>query len=152
MAFLGFNVNIPATALVAATAKSVVSVVAAANQVVLVKEIIITHDGSTSTAVPVTIELCRSTQAGAGTATTATPVKRDPGRAETIQSVCKTNFTAEPTTLTAFETIYVPAYNGGVQQPIPLLNPVVIAGGAGFVVRATAPANVNLSGSLLCEE
>jgi hypothetical protein len=56
-----------------AGAKTILNVIAGANQPVSIFEWGISFDGVTATAVPATVELCQSTQAGAGTPAASPP-------------------------------------------------------------------------------
>jgi len=151
MAFLVATIDAPAVALVAATAKTVAMVTAAANQCVRVKEIRVTFDGATSTATPVKIETGRPSSAG--TFTAATLRKKDTARAETIQTTGGINASAEPTWTTVIDdTAYIPAYGGVYHYIAPFDNPIIVAGGARYGVRCTAPANVNSSTKMDVEE
>lgn len=138
-------------ALTAATAKTVLSVINAANSLIRIVEMHAGFDGVTSTAEPVTVELCSSTEAGAGTATSHT-IAQVSGATRTVQATAKRNFTAEPTTLTVLKRWLVhPQTSLTLQFPLgrePQQNTTVRA----LVLRATAPANVNFQGYLEFEE
>ncbi|HKY47507.1 MAG TPA: hypothetical protein VJQ79_05925, partial [Acidimicrobiia bacterium] len=86
-------------ALTAATAKTILSVINAANGLIRITEIGVSFDGVTSSAEPVTVELCSCTQAGAGTSTSHT-IAQVGGPTRTVQATGARNFTAEPTTIT----------------------------------------------------
>jgi hypothetical protein len=68
-------------ALTAATAKTILSVIAPASGAIRLVELSVSFDGVSATAEPVTVELCKSTEAGAGTATSQTPVQSGGTRA-----------------------------------------------------------------------
>lgn len=143
--------NAPAIALVAATPKTVAMLTAPTNQCLLIKEIRITFDGATSTAVPALIELGRPSSAG--TFTSSTPLKRDTARAETVQATGGINASAEPTwTSVIHESLYVPVYGGVYHYIVPFDNPIIIPGGARFGVRLTAPAGCNASTTIVFDE
>src|SRR5258706_14387527 len=55
-----------ATALVAATAKTLVNLISGANRIPLVTQMGISFDGVTASAIPVLVEMCYSTQGAAG--------------------------------------------------------------------------------------
>jgi hypothetical protein len=94
-------------------AKTVLNVIAGANQKVSIIEWALTMDGATSTAVPATVNLCSSTQATAGTSAGSVPaVVQTTGRAITAQFTVGHNYTAEPTALTVIEPYFEPQYNG----------------------------------------
>lgn len=78
----------------AGTAKTILQVVAAAQQRGDLRAVAIGFDGVSPTAEPFTVEILRQTTAG--TMSAATPVKDSAG-AETIQFTAQKNATAEPT-------------------------------------------------------
>jgi hypothetical protein len=78
----------------AGTAKTILQLVAPANQKVDLRSVSVGFDGVNPSAEPNTVELVRQTTAG--TMTAATPVK-DSAAAETIQTTAQKNATAEPT-------------------------------------------------------
>lgn len=155
MAFLFADVNFRSVALVAATAKTVVGVKAPANQVLRIHEIAISFDGVTVANAPVVVDINRCTfgaNSPGTNSTSFTPLKRDPGRQETVQATAATAWSTEPTTLTAQQSIDVPEFNGLYHLIIPFTVPLIVVGGQGLVVTCTSPANVNCSGHLTFEE
>jgi hypothetical protein len=151
MAGLIAALNAPAIALTAATPKTVAMLTAPTNQALKIKEIRVTTDGATSTAVPVTVELGRPSSAG--TFTSSTPLKRDTARSETVQATGGINASSEPTwTSVIHESLYVPAYSGVYHYIVPFDNEILVAGGGRFGVRCTAPAGVNASATIVYEE
>lgn len=140
-------------ALTAATAKSVIGVAAPAQFGVDLTKMRISFDGATSTAVPVRVELCQATFAtnGPGTnSTSITPVQVY-GRSITAGFTAAANWTAEPTVLTVIDAWTLAAYGGLVVYDIPFATTPDSAVSTGFVVRCTAPAAVNATGSLWFE-
>jgi hypothetical protein len=138
-------------ALSAATTKSVLSVVTAANAPVKIVEIGVSFDGTSSTAEPVTVELCSSTEATAGTSTSHT-IAQTGGVPRTAQASGKRNFTVEPTTLTVLKRWLVHPQAGMVLQ-FPLgREPMQTTTSDAIVLRCTAPAAVNFQGYLEFEE
>ena len=102
-------------------AKTILNVIAGANQSIKVLQWCVTFDGVTSSAIPAGVEFCQSTQATAGTPGSSPPaIVQASGRVSTPQFTNAHNYTAEPTALTILEPYYVPAYMGGVQQSYPL--------------------------------
>lgn len=94
-------------------AKTVLNLIAGANQPVQIIEWGVSFDGVTSSAVPATVNLCQSTQATAGTSGGSVPaVVQVRGRSLGVQFTTGHNYTAEPTALTIIEQVYVPQYNG----------------------------------------
>ena len=144
-----------ATALVAATAKTLVSLISGANRVPLLTEFGIGFDGVTASAVPVLVEVGFSTQATAGTpGTSPTPTLiRGKGAA---QSTAAVDYTAEPTAITPHKHWLVTP-NGGllvIQSPLGREAEADPSGGTNKaqVLRATAPAGVNARAYFEMEE
>jgi hypothetical protein len=105
------------TAAAAGTAKTVLNVIAAANRCVKVTEIGVGFIGNLGTAKPVLVELCTSTQAGAGSGSSAvTPAPTDPGDATTVQATAAKGYTSEPTVLTPIRTWRVHPQAGLIVQ------------------------------------
>jgi hypothetical protein len=138
-------------ALSAATAKTIMMVINAANSLIRVCEIGVSFDGVTSTNEPVTVELVNSTQATAGTSTSHTILQcRGPTR--TVQATAARNYTVEPTTLTVLKRWLVHPQTGLVIQ-FPLgREPEQVTTADGLGIRCTAPANVNVQGYMEFEE
>lgn len=138
-------------ALTAATAKTVLSVINAANSLIRITEIGASFDGTSGSAEPVTVELCMSTEATAGTATSHTIVQCY-GSPRTVQATGKRNFSAEPTVLTVCKRWLVHPQTGIVIQ-FPLgREPEMTTSADALVLRCTAPAGVNFQGYLQFEE
>ena len=148
----GYVVNNTAdVALTAATAKSILAVINAANGLIRATGLGVSFDGVSATAEPVTIELCRSTQATAGTTTAFTPLQVR-GAVRTVQATAAVNYTAEPTVLTVTHTWLVHPQSGfTIQFPFGR-EPEQTASANALTVRCTAPAGVNVRGWLEFEE
>ena len=139
-------------ALVAATAKTILSYINAANGIARVIELSVSFDGVTATAEPVTVELCSSTEATTGTATSHTMAQTG-GPTRTVQGTAKRAFSAEPTVLTVLKRWLVPAFNGLFVLQFPLgREPEQVVTADALVVRCTAPAAVNVQGYMEIEE
>lgn len=139
-------------ALTAATAKTVLNVIAASGSVVRAVELGVSFDGVTAAAEPVTVELCKSTQATAGTSTAHTPVQSG-GPTRTVQSTAARNYTAEPTVLTAVKRWLVHPQGLPFVLQFPLgREPEQVTSANGLCVRLTAPAAVNAQAYLEFEE
>ena len=151
-AFLQGTVSVSTMALTASTAKTGVSLAAAANQPIKILEWLSSHDGATSTNAPDVTDIGRCTFGGAGTATSATIAKKDPGRQETVQTTGKHTFTAEPTTITVQFSANVAQYNGLWHYIVPFATPLIVVGGQGIVIRQTSPNNVNACNKMDFEE
>lgn len=105
------------TAAAAGTAKTVLNVIAAANRRVKATEVGIGFIGASGTAKPVLVELCTSTQAGAGSGSSAVTIATtDPGDASTVQATAAKGYTSEPTVLTAIRRWRVHPQAGAVVQ------------------------------------
>jgi hypothetical protein len=141
----------PATAvpLVAATAKSVISIQGGTDFGIDLKKYRLEFDGVTSTAVPVLVEVCTATFAGLGTSTAITALAAAGRQNAATGFVSGGNYTVEPTALTTLTSELVPAYMGSLwfdfmnwgDTPDSALN-------QGFVIRCTAPAAVNCRATL----
>jgi len=130
-------------------AKTVLNVLAGANQPVQIVEWGVSFDGVTSSAVPATVQLCQSTQATAGTAGGSPPaIVQVTGRPITAQFTAAHNYTAEPTALTVIEPMFVPQFNGVyVRTYIPGTEPETdLSGGTvkALALRVNVSANVNV--------
>lgn len=97
MAGLETSLNFEDVQLAAAGSwKTVVSVKAPTNQMVRVKTIAISGEGTAGDAKPVECRLVRVT-ADSGTGTASTPIKLNNALTATVQAAGRVNFTAEPT-------------------------------------------------------
>jgi len=130
-----------AVALTAATAKTVIAITGVANSVLRLTEFGISFDGVTAGNTPVLVELCKNTQAGAGTNTDGTP-DQIRGITRTAQSDIKFNYTAEPTALTAIKAWRVHPQTG-IDIKWPLGREPEQAGATGYAIRVTAAQAVN---------
>jgi hypothetical protein len=138
-------------ALSAATAKTVLAVINAANSLIRITEISACFDGTSGSAEPVTVELCYSTQATAGTSTSHT-IAQIRGPTRTVQATAARNYTAEPTVLTVWKRWLVHPQTGLVVQ-FPLgREPECVVTADAICLRCTAPAAVNFQGYLEFEE
>lgn len=138
-------------ALVAATAKTAVMVIAPATRRVKLKGISLGFRGVTSTDVPVKVEIVRSTQATAGVNTAQTPVAVDSADPAALAAGAK-NYTTEPTVLTAIEGFSVTPTGGTVILQIPLGDEPNAPVSNGLGVRLTAPQAQTVDITLHYEE
>lgn len=131
-----------------AGAKTALNIIAGANQAILLKAVTISTDGVTSSAVPATVDVCQSTQAGAGTGTGSPTIVQASGRTLTAQATVAANFSAEPTTLTPMEKFYIPQFMGLVRYDLPLGDEYEtdFSGGTikALAIRINVSANVNV--------
>jgi hypothetical protein len=154
MAKAGYATNTEgAVALAAATAKSVLGIVAPAQFGCDLQKLRVSFDGVTATAVPVLIELCYATFATQppGTASTSTTVDQVYGRTITPGFTAAKNWTTEPTVLTPFDEWLLTPMGGLDKTDIPLGTTPDTAVSNGFVIRCTAPAIVNVRATLWVE-
>lgn len=136
-------------ALTAATAKTVLQLVAAANHRVKILGWGVFFDGTSTTAEPVQVRLLRQTTAG--TMTALTPTKRDDSIADTLLTTAQHTATAEPTAGDLIEAIEVHPQQG-YQVLYPLGVEPIIGGGDRVGIECTAPAAVNVRAVALFEE
>lgn len=131
-----------------AGAKTALNIIAGANQAILLKSVTIAMDGTTSSAVPATVDICQSTQATAGTGTGSPTITQASGRALAAQATVAANFSAEPTVLTPLEKYYVPQFMGLFRYNLPLGDEYETDFSGGTVkalaVRINVTANVNV--------
>lgn len=148
----GYTVETTAdVALSAATAKTIMMVINAANGLIRICEFGVSFDGTSASAEPVTVELVSSTQAGAGTSTSHTIVQCR-GATRTVQATAARNYTAEPTTLTVLKRWLVHPTSGlTIQFPLGR-EPEQVTTADGLGIRCTAPATVNVQGYMEFEE
>lgn len=130
-------------------AKTVLNIIAGANQPIQIVEWGVSFDGTASSATPATVNLCQSTQATAGTAGASPPaVVQTTGRPITSQFTVAHNYTAEPTVLTVIEQFFVSQYNGQmIKQYLPGREPETdLSGGTvkSLAIRVNTSATVNV--------
>lgn len=138
-------------ALVAATAKSVVNVINGANALARIAEMGVSFDGVTAGNEPITVELCHSTQATAGTSTSHT-IAQLRGATRTVEGTGARNYTAEPTVLTVLKRWLVHPQTGLVIQYPLGREPEQITTADGTIIRCIAPDAVNCQAYLEFEE
>lgn len=140
-----------AVALAAATAKTILGVVAAANVGVRLTELGVSFNGVTSTAIPVLVELCDSTGATAGTPGATPTPKQVRGLARTAQCTGGNAYSAEPTVLTVLKQWLVHPQTG-MRHQLPLGREIEHVGAGALFIRCTAPAVVDVRADLEFEE
>lgn len=154
MARVGYSATTGgAVALTAATAKSILGVKAHANSGVDLKKFRVAFDGVTASAVPVLVELCYSTFAtnSPGTASTSVTPAQAYGRVLAVGATAAKTWTTEPTALTVVEEFLLTPNGGVIFYDWPLGDTPDSALAEGFVIRCTAPATVNVRGSIWWE-
>jgi hypothetical protein len=142
-----------AVALSAATAKTVLAVIAPAQFGVDLVGYEVAFDGVTASAVPVLVEICSSTFATnstPGTANTTGTVNQTAGRTITPGFTGFYASTSEPTVLTPIDS-FTMTPNGGTVIRDYNGNTPDSAVSAGFVIRCTAPAAVNVRATMFFE-
>ncbi len=142
MSAVRWNAPTGAIALTAATARTVLQLIAASNHRATLKELSVSFDGVSNTATPVVVRLLRQTTAGTG-GTSLTLTKGNPGDDETIQTTANHSLTAEPTAGDLIETYYIHP-QGGRDWQAPFAEPTTIPGGTRLGIEITAPAGVNV--------
>jgi len=139
-------------ALSAATAKTVLSYIAASNAPFRVIEFALSFDGISATAEPVTVEMCSSTQAGAGSGSSAVTPVQIGGPTRTVQGAGARNYSGEPTTLTCLKRWLIHPQTGIAMQ-FPLgREPEQVVTADAICLRVTAPAVVNCQAYMEIEE
>ena len=155
MAKAGYTVQTgAAVALAAATAKTVLCIIAPAQFGIDLKKVRVGFDGVTASAVPVLCELMTSTLASnstPGTGNTTATVTQAYGRSITAGFTGFYGSTSEPTVLTAFDSFLLTPAGGLVFYDWPLGDTPDSAVSNGIVLRCTAPATVNVRASFWFE-
>ena len=139
-----------AVALSAATAKTILGWKAHANSGLLLCDYEVSFDGVTASAVPVLVEICYctwATNAPGTNSTSVTPVQRS-GRVLTVGATAGKTWTAEPTVISVIREKLLTPNGGLVMFNYPLGTEPDCALGEGFAIRCTAPATVNVRGSM----
>lgn len=149
MAKAGYSVPSGSVALSAATAKTVLAILAPAQFGVDLKKYRIGFDGVTASAVPVFVELCSLTAAtnstpGTGNTSASANIVQGYGRSITTGFTAFSASTSEPTVLTAIDAFLLSPAGGLVVYDFPLGDTPDSAVSQGFALRCTAPATVNV--------
>jgi len=129
--------------------KTLLQVVAAANQRVLVKEWSIAFDGTSNTAAPILVQVLKQTDAGTMSSLTLVKLNQDDG--ETLQTTAQHTATAEPTGATEYMGEQVHPQAGYTWQA-PFGGELIINGGDRMAIAVTAGADVNAKVRMICEE
>jgi hypothetical protein len=137
-------------ALASSAAKTALQVTAPANQRIAVKGLSVSFDGTSGSATPVVVDLCRQSGATTGSST-ATIAKRDPAM-PTVQSTAVQNITSGAETTDEVVQSWEIHPQSGVDYAFTLEDETIIAGSGKVGIRCNAPANVNCLVKLLCEE
>jgi hypothetical protein len=154
MAKAGYAVRTSsAVALVAATAKTVIMVLAPASFGVDLKKFRLSFDGTTATATPALIELVSSTNATNSTPGTANTnessnIVQAYGRSIVTGFTAFSGSTSEPTVLTVVDSFLLTPTGGTLFYDFPLGDTPDTNVSAGIGLRVTAPAVVNVRASM----
>lgn len=143
-----YGITTGSTALVAATAKTVIEVATGTSMAPEWVSFDVSFNGTSATAVPVLCEIVSYTATGTGT--TFTP-KRVGAATGVAISTAKINDTVEPSTPTVLMAWFVPPTSGfSYQWPLgrELMEPV----SSFYGLRLTAPAVVNYVANVVFEE
>lgn len=136
-------------ALAAATAKTVVQIVAPANQRVTILGIGVFLNGVSTTGEPVEVKLVR--QSDAGTMSSLTPTRDDDSLSETLQTTAQHTATVEPTTGDEID-----GWKVHPQQGLNFLYPYgarkICGGGDRIGIICEAAAVVNVKAKIWFEE
>lgn len=149
MAAFLFNATTAEIALTAATARTVLQLVAVANHRVKVLGWGVFFDGTSTTAEPVQVRLLRQTTAGTMTALILT--KRDNGIGDTLLTTAQHTATAEPTAGDVLEVVEVHPQQS-YQVFFPMGMEPIIDGAGRLGIECTAPAGVNVRAVAYGEE
>jgi hypothetical protein len=136
-------------ALTAATARTLLQLLAPANHRVRLLGWGIFFDGTSPTAEPVQVRLLRQTSAG--TMSALTPVKTDASLAETLLTTAQHTATVEPA---AGDVLWAGEVHpqAGYSELLPWGTEILIQGGGRIGIEATAPAGVNARAWVSFEE
>lgn len=137
-----------AVSLVASTAKTVMQVIAPANQRLRVRKISFAFDTLPTGSVAVLVRLLF--QGTAGTVTSVTTAKVSAG-SETIQGTASYNATAEPSLTSVLDTFSIKPQLG-VDISIPMDSTIEIPGGARLGIECTCSAAASFRAKVQWEE
>ena len=143
-----FAATLNEVALVAATEKTVVQIIAPAHQRLKIKRWGVFFDGIAATGAPVEVRLLR--QDADGTLSAVTIFKQVAG-SETIQTTAKGDASAEPTPSDVIDVAEVHPQSG-YEAVIPFDMPIEIPGGGIVGITCKAPDAVNVRAKIIFEE
>lgn len=118
--------------------KTILQVVAPANQALRLTEIGVSFQGTNNTNEPINVELVRQTTAG--TMSAVTPTKLDDDVAMSVQATAQKTATVEPTTTDVVKSWAVHPQTGLVYN-FNDMAPVIVKGGGRMAIRVNTPAN-----------
>lgn len=129
--------------------KTLLQIVAAANQRVKIKEWSISFDGIVNTDAPIQVTLVRQTTAG--TMSSLTPEKFNESDQETLQTTAQHTATVEPTTGNTVQAEQVHP-QGGYTWQAPFGGELVVEGGNRLGISVLAGVDVNAKVRVVFEE
>lgn len=132
-----------AVALTPATAKTLIQIVAPANQRIKILSFSVSTDGITAAAIPMTVRILRQTSAGTFSNTTNAPNPDEAEMTETFQTNYQTVATVEPSAGAVLRDFLVPTFNGGYQEQCAFDRELIVKGGTRLGWECTAAAIVN---------
>lgn len=138
-----------AVALVAATAKTVISVLGTANDTLGLRRVRVSFNSVTATDAPAIVEW--GIISTLGTVTSFTPVQTA-GRVLASSASAGYNATVEPTYVRILDGTYVPVQQGLFETWLPLGDEYAADPAQGFAIRVTSPAAASCLPSLLYSE
>jgi len=149
MAGVGFRVPTAEQSLTAATAKTVLQVVAASNHRVKISNWGVAFKGTSPTDAPVKVRLLRQTSAG--TASAATVAKNNSADDETLQTTAQYNASEEPSAGDVLATVECHP-QAGYEVLLPLGQEIIVPGGGRLGIECTAAANQTVVAWMAGEE
>lgn len=150
MAAVIARANTPAVSLTSfiGANRTLIQVVAAANHPIKIKSWRVTFNGTTSSAIPATVDLI--IPSGTGTMSSGTAVQES-GPAVTLQTAFSHTATAEPGVTSVLETQYVHTQSG-YEAVYGLDDEIIIPAGGRFGIRVNSPVDVSARASIRFEE
>lgn len=139
MAGIRFRTSSGEEAIVAATAETVLQVVAAANHRAKIDEYTISFKGTSATDGPVHCRIFRQT--GAGTSSAGVVSKDDASTDETLQTTSRVDVTVEPTSDDVLVDEFEVHPQTGMKVFLPLGKEILVPGGGRLGFKLTAPQN-----------
>lgn len=144
-----YTINVRREALAAATAETVLQVVAPAGRPVSVIRWAVSFNGVTATDAPVQVDLLRLTSSG--TSSAFTPVRLDP-YSEVAAATARTAHTAEPSYGDVLETYEVTPYAGLLVVQYAPDERIKVGPGGRLGIRCSAPSAVACTAYLVFDE
>lgn len=141
--------NSTAVATVAATAKTVITVLGSATDTICLKRVRVSFASVTATDVPALVEVGITTTAGTSTAFTPVQIV---GSTLASSATAGYNNSVEPTYNRIFESLYVPVNNGLVEWFYPLGEEPQCDISQGIGVRITSPQAQSVFATLVYSE